>query len=695
MIRTFLLFACIITSQITFSQSINLKNIEIVRDSFGIPHIFAKTNVEAAYGVAWAQCEDNFPVMQEAFAAARGRAGVLLGVDGAAIDYIMQMFRIREFVAERYEKDVSPEYDAMLEAYVQAVNRYLELHPKEAVLKGLDNITKHEALQIYLLNFLVNNSSVLDIAKVLQNQMDLYDTLGRLQGGGSNAMAYSPRKTTDGKTYLVANPHQPTEGPASFWEVGITTEEGLDVFGVTFVGGGITPFIGTNKHLGWTHTTNYDDYSDVFKLTMHPTKKNHYQFDDEWLKLEKHVAKFKVKIGPIVLPIRKKYYTSIYGPTAKNKDGFFAFRNNAFFNIRTAEQWYQMALATNMDEFWEAIDMQGILCQTITYADKEGNIFHHNNASMPERDPAYEWLGIVPGNTSKTLWTYDKLMPARTNTHVINPEAGYVFDSNNTPFDCTAPEENPKPEDYPKTFGIMTSNTLRARRYKELIAQYDKVSFEDIKAMRDDDAYYSGSLNFRNAMNLNDIFSILEKYPDLQDVKVVMDKWDRRMNIENKQGTILALVTMHISDYLFENFALYDNILPEELYVEGFRFAKKFLLKHYGTLEVPLGDVQKIVRGDIEMPMYGSAQTLANCHVKKYKKGKVKMKHGDTFVMYTQYGQDGLESMKTVNLYGNSWKPESPHYADQMELLVNKQVKERALDRETIYRKAMRRYSPR
>ncbi len=693
MIRTFLLFACIITHSFIFAQ-INPENIEIVRDSFGIPHIFAKTNAEAAYGVAWAQCEDNYPVMQEAFAAARGRAGVLLGVDGAAIDYILQMFQIREFVAERYDKDVSPEYDAMLEAYVQAVNRYVELHPEEQRIKGMDNITKQEALQIYLLNFLVNNHTVMDIAKVLQNQMELYETLGRLQGAGSNAMAYSPRKTTDGKTYLVANPHQPIDGPASFWEVGITTEEGLNVYGATFVGGGITPFIGSNRNLGWTHTTNYDDYSDVFKLTMHPHKKGLYRFDGEWLELEKHVAKFKVKIGPIILPIRKKYYTSIYGPTAKNKDGFYAFRNNAFFNIRTAEQWYRMALAENMEEFWAAIEMQGIPTQTITYADKEGNIFHHNNASIPVRNPAYEWLDIVPGDTSATLWSYDKIMPARSNPHVINPQAGYVFDSNSTPLDCTAPDENPNAKDYPATYGLTTSNTLRSKRYKELIEQHDKVSFEDIKAMRDDVSYHSTNLNFRNAMNLNDMPDIIGRQKDLQDVKAVMDKWDRRMNIENEQATIIILISMHISNFLFKNFALYDNVLPEETYIEGARFAKKFLLKHYGTLEVPLGEVQKIVRGDIEMPMYGSPQTLANCHVKKYKKGKVKMKHGDTFIMYAQYGEEGLESFKTVNLFGNSWKPESPHYADQMELLVNKKVKNIELNKELIYKKAIKRYHP-
>jgi len=284
MTRLPLLFIFIITSHTVFAQ-INPENIEIVRDSFGIPFIYAPTNAEAAYGVAWAQCEDNFNIMQEAFAAARLKTGTVLGPDGAAIDFIMQMFQIREFVASRYEQDVSPEYDAILEAYAAGMNRYAELHPEEVILKGLDDIQKYEILQIFVLNFLVNNNAVLDIIKVMDNEMDLYPTLGRYQGGGSNAMAYSPLKTTDGRSYLVGNPHQPIDGPASFWEVGIKTDEGLDIFGATFVAGGITPFISATPNFAWTHTTNYDDYSDV-DLSFYPSEKNTIEaFTDPLLKI--------------------------------------------------------------------------------------------------------------------------------------------------------------------------------------------------------------------------------------------------------------------------------------------------------------------------------------------------------------------------------------------------------------------------
>ena len=674
--------------------SINPANIEIARDSFGVPHIFSTTDAEAVYGIAWTQCEDNFNIMQENLAILRNRSGKLNGKAGAAMDFICQLFDIDEFVEERYQKDIPPDVDVLLHAYTQAINRYATLHPKEVLIKNIFPLTAKDILALYTFNFILLNNAVVDVAKVAGNKMDLYKTHGNFRSAGSNAMAYSPNITADGKTYLVANPHLPTEGPINFWECSVHSKEGLEFFGATFTGGGVTPPIGTNRYLGWTHTTNYDDYSDVYHLLMHPQKKHFYAFDGKWLKLEKKVAKLKVKFGPLTIPIRKKYFVSKYGPTLKNKQGYFAFRNNAFFNIRHVEQWYKMAKAKNFDEFWEALEIQGLPSQTITYADFENNILHLNNGLMPVRRNGYNWPGILPGNTSENCWKKDAITPLDDLVYVKNPTCGYVFNCNNTPFNCTADEENPKPESYPKTFGMLHSNSVRAMRFKELIQQYDRISMKDAKAIRDDESYHSTNINFRQMMNANDLFTVAKKYEDLADVQQLINRWDRRMNIENKQATFIAVFSMYVEEYLFSKYALMENEIPEKVIVDGFRYAKKFLLKYYGTLEVELGRVQKMVRGDKVLPMYGSPQTLANCHVVKHKKGTLKIKHGDTFIMYAIYNDSGLESMKTINLFGNSTKPESPHYNDQMELFVNKQVKNVEINLEKIRLKAVRIYHP-
>lgn len=691
----FLLFPCCLLAQApTNSTKINVDNIEIARDALGIPHIFSETDAEAIYGLAWAQCEDNFNILQENMSIVKGLSGSIKGPAGAAMDFVAKAFEIEAFVKSRYEEDIDAQMENILSAYAQAVNRYAELHPKEVMVKGLFPIDVIDVLEGYTFNFLIMTYGIADVAKIAQNKIDLFETHGNFISAGSNAMAYSPNKTTDGKTYLVANPHLPVEGGINFWEVSLHSKEGLEFFGVTFTGGGISPFIGTNRYLGWTHTTNSEDFSDVYELEMHPTKKNLYKYDGEWLELEEKEAKLKVKIAGIVVPVSKKYYTSKYGPTLKNKTGYYSFRNNCFFNIRQAEQWYKMAKSKSYDEFWEALNIQGIPSQTITYADYENNIAHINYGLLPVRDNSIEWGGFIKGNSSKTLWDYKEVTPLEELVYVKNPKCGYVFNCNNTPMDCTAEAENPKLGNYAKSFGILTSNTARAKRFKELIAQHDKVNFKEIKAMRDDYGYHSSDLNFRQAMNFNDLFKVLDKHPELADVKAVLNKWDRQMDIHNKQATIIALVSLHIEEYLYKNFALRENVLPESLLVEGLEYAKKFLMKNYGTLEVELGTVQKMVRGDKELPMYGSPQTLANCHTIEHKKGKIKLKHGDTFIMYARYGEEGLESLQTINLFGNSSKPDNPNYDTQMEMYVKQEVTKVDLDLAEIKSKAERIYHP-
>ena len=680
---------------LTYSQiDINVEHIEIARDEFGVPHIFAETNAEAVYGIAWAQCEDNFNVMQENLAIVKGLYGRIKGKKGAAADFIMQLFEVDHYIDNNYEKDITPEIENLLQAYVTAINRYAELHPSEVISKKLFPATTKDILKEYVFNYIILSYAIMDVARIIDNKIDFSWPSDNMLGAGSNAMAYNANITNDGKTYLVGNPHQPVEGPANFWELSVHSKEGLDIFGATFSAGGVTPFIGTNRHLGWTSTTNFEDYTDVYQLKMHPKKKDYYEFDGEWLKLEKKHAKLKVKVGPLIIPARKKYFISKYGPTLKNKSGYFSIRSNAFFNLRFVEHYYKMALSQNFDEFWEALKVQGIPNQTITYADGQNNIMFFNNGIFPKKKEHYNWREILPGNTSDTFWNYDEIHPIDNLVYVKNPRCGYVYNCNNTPLDCTAADENPTIDNYPKTFGIMTSNTARAKRFKELMEHQDNIGYEEIKKMRDDEGAHSTDLSFRQFMNANDVFTVAGKYPEFADLKKVMDKWDRKMNIENKQATIFALFSMYFTNYIIDNYAVYENVVSEKVIVDGLRFTKKFLLKNYNSLEVELGRVQKIVRGDREYPMYGGPQILANAQFIPYEKGKIKIKRGDTFIMYACYDKTGLESMKTVNVFGNSSKPDSPYYTNQLEMYTQKQVKDVELDLNKIRSTAKSIYHP-
>ena len=137
----------------------------------------------------------------------------------------------------------------------------------------------------------------------------------------------------------------------------------------------------------------------------------------------------------------------------------------------------------------------------------------------------------------------------------------------------------------------------------------------------------------------------------------------------------------------------YYNIIPETSYAEALRFAKKHLLKHFKTLEPPLGHLQVHVRGKIEMPIWGGFDILAQMYPVKYKKGKYRSYAGESYIQLVRYSENGVE-IETVNAYGASNRPESPHYTDQMSLFAKQQLKPMTMDRETIFKHAKRIYHP-
>jgi len=335
---------------------VDTANIQIVRDEWGVPHILTKTDVEAAYGLAWAHCEDNFEELQDPLLISKGLLGSVTGKDGVIRDAISFLIDTDGIVEQKYASTFSPKFKKMLEAYTAAVNRFAALHPKEVRHKKLFPISPKDIVKGYVLATAFISNIPFDLGRIFSNDMSRITDPSQLPGG-SNGFAFMPHATKEGKTFLVSNSHQPLRGYMAWYEVHVCTEEGWNFTGATFAGG-ITPFVGTNEHLGWTHCVNYNDYDDVFKLKMHPKKKLKYKFDGEWLDLEKRVFKGKVKLGFLKLGIRKKFYWSKYGAVIKNKTGFYAIRFPANMVVGAAEQWYAMNKATNWTEFRAALDKQ-------------------------------------------------------------------------------------------------------------------------------------------------------------------------------------------------------------------------------------------------------------------------------------------------------------------------------------------------
>lgn len=167
---------------------VDISEIDIVRDSFGVPHIFAPTDVQVAYGLGWTTCEDDFETLQWSMLAAKAMLAAHLGVEGARIDYAVQLLRAREVVEERYEKDLTPHFRDMIEAYTKAVNRYADLHPEEVLVKKAFPVTPKDMATGYVLSMCLMSG----VDKVLTSILDgtITDKIPD-EGVGSNAFAFN------------------------------------------------------------------------------------------------------------------------------------------------------------------------------------------------------------------------------------------------------------------------------------------------------------------------------------------------------------------------------------------------------------------------------------------------------------------------------------------------------------------------
>jgi len=673
-----------------FTQ-VNPADVTIVRDKWGVPHIYGKTDADASYGLAWAHCEDDFENVQAALLAMKGRLSEVDGISGAILDVGVFVLNADKIVEEQFEAAFSPEFRKVLTGHVQGINDYAAAHPEEIKKKGIFPTNEKEIIKGYVLAQGLLSNALFGIARLIDDKH--VAAASSFQPQGSNAWAYAPKKMKEGHAALISNTHQPLHGPVSWYEAHVVSEEGWNMLGGTF-SAGVTLFLGTNEHLGWTHTTNYPDFHDVFELKMHPTKKNFYQFDGEWLELEERKIKLKVKIGPFKIPVSRKFYWSKYGTTIKNKSGYFSVRFPGQFDIRAAEQWFHMNKAKNFEEFQEALDMQGLVSQNIIYADNTGNIFFRCNGLFPERNPDYDWLNIVPGDTSATLWE-PRFMPIEALPEITNPECGYLYNCNNTPFTATDPAEDLNGKDFNQTMGFSKEQTNRSLRFQELIDQYgEQLSYEDIKAIKYDEQY-AKTMYTKGLENFDVILKLdPQKYPDLAEILERAKKWDRKTNKESTEATVFCVATSYLIKLIADDVRMdLANTLPEEEYVNALRYAKKFLNKHYGTLDVPLGSVQKHVKGDVELPVGGMPEILCAMYVVPNDKKTFKSDMGESYIQFVQYTDEGVK-IESVHPFGASNRPESPHYTDQMELYTNRKMKEMTLDKKTIMKNAVEVYSP-
>lgn len=675
----------------SFSQTIDPKDVTIIRDSLGVPHVHGKTDADAAYGLAYAHSEDNFADIQEAVMAGKGLMGSYKGKDGVLFDFGLKFLNIDSLVEARFEKDLSPAFRAVLQAYAQGLNDYAATHPKEVILKKAFPVTAKDLVKSSTLS--VSLMAGLGMALKAVNENRVQEFMGSNEahtGTGSNALAVAPEKMDDGRAYLLVNSHQPIEGRFAWYEAHVMSDEGWNCVGGLFPGGS-SVFVGSNEHLGWGHTFNYHQFGDIYKLEINPKNKNQYRYDGEWRDFYVRKIKLKVKLIGMKIPVSRKVKSCVYGPVFENKYGSWAFRFPAYNDIRATEQWFLMNKAKNFGEFTEAMEMQAVPLFNTVYADKDGNIMLHSGGKVPKRDPKLDWSAPITASTSDYKWNeildYDRL------PHVENPECGYVFNANNTPLQCTGDSCN-WDEYFP---GLQTFMYNRGERFSYLMAeQKGPFTEEDLDRIKYDMKYHPNGIyetKFAAMFNLDE-----SKYPDIADAIQKLKKWDRNGNADNMDAALAMVVHDFMRQAVDAPFALlmvrpFD--VPEEMAVDAIRKAKKLLLKTHGTLDVALGDVQRLIRGEKSLPAHGLREVPRATDTKLHdkKKGIYKVTGGDGYIQVVRFSKDGAK-IRSINVYGASNHEDSPHYNDQMEMFTDHEYRTIHLDRKTLQNTAERIYHP-
>lgn len=675
-------FLFLLLISIGTSAQINPSNITIARDSFGVPHIFAPTDPEVAYGIAWAHAEDDFETLQLVVLSGKARLGTGLGRKGAEADYVINLLRIRKTVEEQWNT-LSPDFIALIKGYVAGLNAYAKAHPKEVKYKQAFPFNEKEYMTAVVFSISLFCGVDDALPQIFGGKVA---TIPGFNPQGSNAFAMNSVKTTTGESFLAINAHQPNTGPVAFYEAHLQSEQGWNMLGGLFPGGCLI-FHGTNENLGWAHTVNYQDKIDIYQLEINPANTNQYKFDGEWIDLEVHKAKLKVKGVPIT--VSKKIYWSKYGATVKTDKGVFSLRVPATMDIKALEEWYRMNKAKNFSEFYKAVSMTSLPMFNIMYADRYDTIFYISNGKMPRRnpDPKYNWKSTLPGNTSATLWTGFKSVDELP--QYINPRPGYLYNTNHSPFLATDVKYNLDKNRFDKADGYETYHNNRSLRVTELI-NGDKVDYNTFKRIKFDQqlpAQLQYTYGIDSMFNLN-----AAEYPALQQLITTFQQWDRKAVATSKGAGIFLLTYHYLADKLK---GTPSRQVTKAEAVETYQFVYDHMMKYFGKTDLALGDLQKLVRGDDARPAWGFPDVLSPAFSEPYINGMRKVTGGDAYICFVRYPKNGgLPRIESINTFGASMNPGSPHFKDQMTMYQLQQTKRMTLDKNEVLKAAEKVYHP-
>ncbi len=693
---TLIIGGCIEDSQdySAFVPEVGKYTVKILRDKWGVPHIYGVRDADTAYGLGFAHCEDDFVYMEESILTIRGELARKLGRNYAKFDYLVSLFRVREFADEKYES-ISPELRAVVEGYADGITHYAALNPGnmpriKLPVTGRDIIAGvmlkapfFYELHRDLMRIFAGEGIKMNKAGVVAFDAMKDNPFSRDLPIGSNAWAVGPSRSADGATRLAVNSHMPWEGQVTWYEAQLHSEEGWDVIGGTFPGGPMI-FKGHNANMGWCHTINRPGLADVYELKIHPENPYLYEMDGEWLELERGTAHMQVRLwGNLVVPVSKETLWSVHGPVVRQGGHTYALRFVGYGEAQVLEQWFRMNKAQGLDDFLAAMNMGGMLSFNTVYADRQGNLFYAYVGKFPKRDQEFNWNEILPGNTRKNIWT--EFHPFSVVPQVLNPPSAFIQSCNSGPFDTTVGEGNPEKTQFTPDMRIEDHLTNRSVRALTLYGGDTSITREEFYKYKYDKVYNPADPVVRWAKEVTSMETPEE--PDMAAAIELLKGWDFSGTSDRKE-TALAMLAMELEPMPGQN--------SEEPYsLQRLRAAVNYLMEKHGRLDVPWGEMLRLRRGDVDLPLGGCPDCLRAVDLKLTEDGRFVGINGDCFYQIVEWLPDGTMRSESVHQYGAAASDAaSPHYADQAALFASETMRPTLYYEADIRANLAREYSP-
>ncbi len=639
---------------------------EILWDTWGVPHIYGKDTQGLFQAFGWAQMQSHGDLILRLYGQARGQAAEYWGEKYLDSDKYVRTMGIPRRASEWYEAQ-SPEIRRYLDAFAAGINAYAKEHADRI------NDDVEQVLPVNGVDVLAHVHRVIHFHFVV-NPQTVASLRSQRSPAGSNAWAIAPSRSASGKAMLLANPHLPWSDLYLWYEAQLTAP-GIDAYGAALVGMPILA-IAFNDSLGWTFTVNTHDGWDAYELTL---TDGGYRWNGGDRPFETETQTLKVKQADGTqrkeqLVIRRSLHGSV---VAQNDGKAVALRVVGLDQPHLMEQIWDMARATNLRTFEAALKRLQLPMFTIMYADREGHILHLFNAQVPihsQGDWRY-WQGIVPGDTSATLWT--KTHPYRDLPRVLDPPSGWLQNANDPPWTTTFPLAL-NPNNYPPYIAPRFMH-LRAQRSAQMLMEDEKISLDEMIADK-----FSSQMALADRI-LDDLIPVARQLGGElgNQAAKVLEAWDRKADAESRGAVLFAAWARSMPANWFatpwnENSPLTtpDGLADAAGAVKVLGAAANTVKLLYGSLDVTWGEVARLRYSKEDLPASGGPGEFGIFRVIDLfpgMGGRFQQFAGDSYIAAIEFSEP--VRAKVLTTYGNATQPSSSHVGDQLPLYARNELR--------------------